>query len=82
MTPLSEQLRDAIRRSGLTPYRIADELGLPRSTLSRFLGGAPIRTVLLDRIGELLGLRITMELPPATKRLVQTAVRKGPKSGR
>ena len=56
---LSDQVRDAVERSGLTRYRIAQETGIAESTLSRFVRGLQgLSTEHVDQLGELLGLRI------------------------
>lgn len=73
---LSDQIRRAIRESQLTEYRICESLGLSRSVLNRFMRGGQIRSGLLDRIGEMLGLRVTMKLSATTRRLAKTAVRR------
>ena len=65
---LSEQLRRAIRDSGLTPYRIATDAGVDRAVMTRFVNGD--RGLTLDtasRITEYLGL----ELRPARKQRVK-----------
>jgi transcriptional regulator with XRE-family HTH domain len=59
---LSDEIREAVDRSGLTRYRIAKELGIAESTMSRFMtrkGGLTMAS--LDRLAELLGLHITAE---------------------
>jgi len=56
---LADQLRRAIRESGLSPYRVATDAGVDRAVLSRFLRGE--RGLNLDtasRICELLGLML------------------------
>jgi plasmid maintenance system antidote protein VapI len=56
---LSDQLRAAIGKADLSPYELAQEAGVDRSVLSRFLGGQ--RTITLetaDRLAEVLRLRI------------------------
>ncbi len=61
-TKLSEQLREVIRTCGLTRYRISKELGFSEATLSRFMhrkAGLSMET--LDRLGELLRLRLVCE---------------------
>lgn len=58
---LSEQVRRAIRDSGLTQYRISKEAGIDRSTLHRFMTGErglPMKT--LDRLAEVLDLRVSL----------------------
>ena len=64
--PLSQQIRDAIETSGKSRYRICKEISLPESTMSHFMAGhcgLSLKTV--DRLGELLGLKILVEVPPS-----------------
>ena len=57
---LSEQVRQAVRDSGRTQYALSEELGLPRSMLSRFMRGERgLSMSVLDRLGVLLDLRIS-----------------------
>ncbi len=72
---ISEQIRQAIKTSGLTQYRIAKELGVAESTIGRFLAGGDIRTDLLDRLAELLGMTLIVNTPKATRELARTARR-------
>ena len=59
---LTEQLRDAIDASGMSRYRICKEIGLPESTMSHFMAGkCGLALTTVDRLGELLGLRIVAE---------------------
>lgn len=56
---LNEQLRKAIKASGLTPYRIATDAGVDRAVMTRFVNGD--RGLTLDtasRITEYLGLEL------------------------
>ncbi|MEX0776559.1 MAG: helix-turn-helix transcriptional regulator [Phycisphaeraceae bacterium] len=56
---LSEQVRQAIQECGLSQYRIAKEMGIPKMTLSFFMNerrGLPMKT--LDRLAEFLDLNI------------------------
>lgn len=56
---LSDQLRRAIDRAPMSRYRICKEVGLDASTMSRLMnrnGGLSFE--MLDRIGELLDLRL------------------------
>ena len=65
MKPLSEQLRDAIEKSGKTRYEISKATGVSPQSLSKFV----LRTRpglsfdALDRIGEYLGLKIVKKQP-------------------
>jgi plasmid maintenance system antidote protein VapI len=57
---LSEDIRAAVSKCGLTPYELAKEAEVDRSVLSRFLAGK--RTITLetaDRLADVLKLRIT-----------------------
>jgi transcriptional regulator with XRE-family HTH domain len=59
---LSDEIRQAVDGSGLSRYRIAKELGISESTMSRFMtrkGGLTLK--LLDRLADLLGLHIAVE---------------------
>lgn len=61
---LTEQVRAAIDASELSRYEICKRLPLAQATMSRFMhrqGGLSMKT--LDRLAELLGLRIVVEKP-------------------
>ena len=65
---ISQQLREAIDASGMSRYRICKEIGLPESTMSQFMTGKTglaLKTV--DRVGELLGLRVVAGAEPQPK---------------
>jgi hypothetical protein len=56
---LSDQIRLAIRRSGMTRYRLSCESGVDQAALSRFVRGkVGLSLDALDRIGLVLGLQI------------------------
>ena len=56
---LSDQLRDAIDRCGLSRYRIWKETGIPESNLSRFMSGAGgLSMESVDLIAELLRIQL------------------------
>jgi transcriptional regulator with XRE-family HTH domain len=56
---LSDQVRDAVRRSGFTAQEIADAARVHKSAMSRFLSGKRGLSIEgLDRIGKVLGLSI------------------------
>ena len=56
---ISEQLREAIAKSGLSPYELAEASGVDRSVLSRFLNGRRSITLeTLDRLADVLKLRL------------------------
>ena len=60
--PISEQLREAIRRSGETRYRISLETGISESILSRFVNrGAGLSLANIDILCECIGARLALE---------------------
>ena len=65
---ITDVLRDAIERSGLTRYRIAKETGVPESNLRRFVRGEmSVRLDKADRLAAYLGLRLVSDpdtVPP------------------
>lgn len=62
---ISQQLRDAIDASGVSRYRICKEIGLPQSTMSHFMAGAcGLSLATVDRLGDLLGLRVVRTRKP------------------
>lgn len=57
--PLSEQLREAIRRSGLSLYRLGRECGVNDGQLSRFMRRQrDLTTRSVDRLCKYLGLEL------------------------
>jgi len=60
-TKLSDQIRQAIDTCGKTRYVISKETGIDAATLCRFMGDkGGLSIPVLDRLGEYLGLNITM----------------------
>jgi predicted transcriptional regulator len=60
MKTLSEQLRRAIVKSGVSRYEIAKQTGVSQAALSRFvLGHRGISGKAMDAVGLFLGLAIT-----------------------
>jgi transcriptional regulator with XRE-family HTH domain len=58
--PFSEQLKTAIRASELSQYRIAQESGIARSSLSQFMTGKRSMSLAnVDAILEVLDLELT-----------------------
>ena len=65
---LTDQLRQAIKDSGLTRYRIAKETGISESTLAQFYNGQRgLSMEALNALGEFLQLTISLGRQPATK---------------
>lgn len=57
--PISEALRRAIRASKLSQYRIAKEIDISESVVSRFVNGHQgILMSTADRLAKLLGLKL------------------------
>lgn len=64
----SEQIRQAAKDSGLSQYRIAKEMHLAESTVSRFVRGTSwLSAGNLDRLADLLGMRIVVEAKMVNK---------------
>jgi hypothetical protein len=55
---LTDQLRCAIRNSGITQYRISRDARIDEATLSRFMHGAGLSMESLNAIGNYLDLEI------------------------
>ena len=51
---LSDQIRQAVDASGMSRYRIAKELGISESTMSRFMAGSGLLLDNLDALADLL----------------------------
>lgn len=65
---LSDQVRAAVDASELSRYRIAKELNISESTMSRFMSGeVGLSMEYLDRLADLLGLNITTEKKDANR---------------
>jgi len=63
---LSDQIRRAIRDSGKSRYRIAQQANVHQSQLSRFVSGkALVRMETLDRVAEVLNLEISVRESPS-----------------
>jgi plasmid maintenance system antidote protein VapI len=59
--PFSDELRDAVRRSGRTIYDIAKAVGTPPSTIHRFVHGqAGLSLAMIDRLAEVLDLHVSV----------------------
>ena len=59
---LSEQLRQIIAKGELSRYEISKRSGVDASQLHRFVNGTGrLTTDSLDRIGDVLGLRFSIE---------------------
>jgi hypothetical protein len=58
----SDQMRRAINESGMSRYAICKHIGIDQSTMSKFMNGkGGMSVAALDRLGELLGLRVVAE---------------------
>jgi transcriptional regulator with XRE-family HTH domain len=59
---LSDQIRAAVDASGLSRYRIAKQIGIAESGMSRFMSGeGGLSWKYLDKLADLLGLNISIE---------------------
>jgi len=85
--PISSQLREAIKQSGLSLNQIAKAAGVSQSTLTTFLTGGPgrDRDVRLertaDKLAEFFGLELT-RIPNGEAKAAALARKPKPKSGR
>jgi hypothetical protein len=71
MKPISDQLRAAIERCGMTRYRIHKETGIAESQLSRFMNDPSVGLSLanIDKLCECIGAELVLKAKPAkTKR--------------
>jgi transcriptional regulator with XRE-family HTH domain len=66
-TKLSDQIRDAVKDSGMTKYRIAAATGVQQSSLSRFMRGGSLSLDTLDRLADVLGLVVVVKKPKRRK---------------
>lgn len=58
----SDEVREAIRNSGLTRYRICKEIGLAESAMSKFFAGeGGLSMEVLDKIAPLIGMHISTD---------------------
>jgi len=58
---LTDEIREAIDGCGMSRYRLCQELGIPQSTLSRFMNRkAGLAMATLDRIAALLDLHLAV----------------------
>lgn len=65
---LAEQLRLALRDSPDTRYRLALELNIPQSSLSRFVSGSGLTLDNASRLAARLGVRIIRPRRPCSRR--------------
>lgn len=62
---LTDQLRDAVRRSEVTRYRLSQELGIDQAALSRFVSGERgLSLEAIDKLAAYLGLRLVSDRRP------------------
>ena len=58
----SDQLRQAVKGCGLSRYRIAKEIGVSESLLSRFMSSeSGLSFAVLDRLAELIGMGVVVK---------------------
>jgi transcriptional regulator with XRE-family HTH domain len=61
MGRLSDDIRAAVRACGLTPSEVAAAAGMTRQNLHQFLNGAGLSLPVLDRLADVLRLRVVAE---------------------
>ena len=57
--PLTDQLRDAVRASGLRQQDLAVLTGIPQPSISKFLGGRVPSGTTIDKLAAAVGKRLT-----------------------
>ncbi len=57
----SDQIREAIRRSGRTNHAVARDMGVAPSVVHRFMNGSGMLTSSLDHLARVLGLRVVVD---------------------
>jgi transcriptional regulator with XRE-family HTH domain len=68
MKKLSDQLREAIEKAGVSRYSISKQTGVSETTLCRFVSGERgISVDAMDAIGQYLGLSIVSQKKRSTK---------------
>jgi transcriptional regulator with XRE-family HTH domain len=55
----AEQLREAIRKSGLTLYRVAKDSRVNHASVHRFMHGRQVSLKSFDKLCDYLGLSLT-----------------------
>jgi transcriptional regulator with XRE-family HTH domain len=67
-TKFSDEIRAAVERSGLSRYAICKALGIPQSSMSRFMSGENwLGQDTLDALAELLDLHVAAGKRPKKK---------------
>jgi DNA transposition AAA+ family ATPase len=63
--PLSDELREAVERSGLSRYSIWQQTGIDQGSLSKFMDGERgLGMESIDKLADLLGLHIVAKPEP------------------
>ena len=61
-----DQIREAVRSSGMSRYFLSQQSGVDEASLSRFVRGAGLSMESLDSIAEVLGLGVTVRSDRST----------------
>lgn len=62
MKKISEQIREIVRQSSMSPYAIAREAGIHKSVMSRFMNGGTLTMAKLDALANALGIIVSAEV--------------------
>lgn len=62
MKKLSEQIRDLVNQSSMSPHAIAKEASIEKSTMSRFMNGGTLTMQKLDQLATVLGVSVQSEV--------------------
>lgn len=68
MAPILDEIRAAIRRSGVSRYRISRDLGIHQGQLSDLMKGTKgLSVAALERLADYLGRKVTLRPTRPTK---------------
>jgi hypothetical protein len=57
----TDQIREAVKSSGMSRYLLSQQSGVDEGALSRFVHGAGLSMESLDQVAEVLGLVVTVQ---------------------
>jgi len=78
MAEIYDQLREAIRASSKSRYRLWKDTGIDQGQLARFMAGISGMSVEnLDRLADALGLEVVIRPKRATKKAKKRTVKHG-----
>ena len=80
--PISNAVREARRRAGLSQHQLAERAGVPKSTVGRIESGARIpSTEMVERLVRAAGLEVSISISepdPGTDTMFERTLRRSP----